>query len=172
MSDSFTVKIFLYDIEPAIWRRINVPGEITMAKFHTIIQQAMGWEDRQAHEFLHGKGKKLDQIIAAADHDHAGAPYHQDETKIKLADFVGRKRLPLRLLYRYDFAEDWIHEIVVEAKEPTDSNKPTLIDGERACPPEDSGGPWEYKSCLAGESDWLDPRYDPEVFDPNKVKLK
>ena len=170
-SEHYTIKVFLYDIEPQIWRRFSIPAESHFGQLHKAIQKAMGWLDLQQHEFLHGKGKKLDQLIGSSDSDHAGAPFFQDETKVVLDDFVGRKRLPLRILYRYDLTEEWIHEIVVEAKEENTSTKPLMLEGERACPLEDSGGTWEYKACLAGESEWMEDDFDPEAFDPSKVKF-
>jgi len=170
-TEHFILNIFLYDIEPKIWRKFSVPADYTFEQVHQSIQKAMGWLDLQQHEFLHGKGKKLDQLIGSDDNDHANSPFFQNEKKVVLSDFIGRKKLPLRILYRYDLTEDWIHEIVIESKEVEESNKPIFIDGARACPIEDSGGPWEYKSCLEGESQWMEDDYDPEVFDPKKVKF-
>ena len=170
-SEHFTVHLFLYDIEPKIWRRISVPSTFTFAQFHQVIQKSMGWLNLQEHEFLHGKGKKKDQLIGASDNEHADSTFFQNEESITLAEFVGRKKLPLRLLYRYDLMEEWIHEIVIEAKDANPSATPLLLEGERACPPEDSGGAWEYKACLAGEAQWMEDDYDPEYFDPSSVKL-
>jgi len=169
--DHYTLKIFLYEIEPLIWRKVSVPASYTFKQLHQAIQKSMGWLDLQQHEFLHGKGKKLDQLIGSADSDHASSSFFQDEADVTLSAFIGRKKLPLRILYRYDLAEDWIHEITFEEKTANDSEKPIIIGGERACPIEDSGGPWEYKACLAGEAQWMENDYDPEAFDPSKIKF-
>ena len=169
--EHYTVKIFLYDIEPQIWRQFSIPAQFNFEQLHKAIQKAMGWLDLQEHEFLHGKGKKLDQLIGSSDSDHAGAPFFQDEKEVILADFIGRKKLPLRILYRYDLVEEWIHELVIEAKSEQSSDKPLMLGGERACPLEDSGGPFEYKACLEGDSQWMENDYDPEAFDPEKVKF-
>jgi len=171
-TEHFTIKIFLYHIEPIIWRRFSIPCNTTFEQLHQVIQKSMGWLDLQDHEFLHGKGKKLDQIIGAESNDHAASPFFQNEKDIILSKFVGRKKLPLRILYRYDFAEEWVHEIVIEAKTENNSDQPILLEGERACPIEDSGGPWEYKACLEGESSWMDDSFDPDAFDFTKVKFK
>lgn len=167
----YTAKIFLYEIEPLIWRRVSFPADSTFEELHDIIQKAMGWGCEQGHEFLHGKGKKLDQIIGSLDNDHAKSSFFQNEQEVKVLDFMGRRRFPLRILYRYDFYEEWIHEIVIESKFETSSNSAVLLEGERACPPENSGGAKEYSACLAGESEWFDPEYDPELFDVSKVSL-
>ncbi|MEA5569218.1 MULTISPECIES: IS1096 element passenger TnpR family protein [unclassified Anabaena] len=42
--------------------------------------------------------------------------------------------------------DNWQHQIRVEAILTPESNcfYPVCIDGKRACPPEDCGGPWEF----------------------------
>jgi len=168
----YTVKILIYGIEPLISRTFSISGNVTFQTFHTVIQEAMGWEDKHDHEFRHGKGKQLNDVIADAGHEHAGQDYFKNEAEVTLDTFVGRKKIPLRFLYRYDFFEDWVHEITIVKKEETDqSSPPEMICGERACPPEDSGGTHEYMACLSGESDWLDIDYDPEAFDLSKIKF-
>ena len=168
--NSYIVKIFLYEVEPLIWRRVSVPETETFADLHRIIQKAMGWHDEQAHQFRYGKGKSLTNVIADTQEQVAPGDHFQDEKDITVADFVGRRRLPIRLMYRYDFFDDWTHELVIEEKQ---ENQETLemIGGERACPPEDCGGPFGYKECIEGFAEWLDDDYDPEVFDVRAVKL-
>ncbi|NNC88201.1 MAG: plasmid pRiA4b ORF-3 family protein [Akkermansiaceae bacterium] len=166
----YVIKVFLYGIEPVIWRRFSIPVGATFAGLHTAIQQGMGWKDEQLHEFRHGKGKRLMSVIGP---DHEEVPKgdsFEDEEKFTLKEFVGRRRLPLRLLYRYDFHADWVHEIAIE--ETSDAGKgdrPILLGGERACPPEDTGGPEGYMAALQGDLEWLDDDYDPAKFDPKKV---
>ena len=45
------VHVVLEDITPQIWRRVIVPLNITLAKFHLILQAANGWTDSYLHEF-------------------------------------------------------------------------------------------------------------------------
>lgn len=56
------------------------------------------------------------------------------------------------------------------------------IDGKRACPPDDCGGVWGYEHLLKVINDpeheeheempeWLGGKFDPEYFNPLKVKL-
>ncbi len=169
----FVVRVFLYGIEPEIWRRFSVPGDLNFAEFHEVIQQAMGWQDTAMHEFRHGKGKRLVDVIGPKEMLDQGVPgefRHEDE--ITVAEFVGRRMLPYRFLYRYDFRVDWIHEVAIEKREEDSTGKPEMLDGARACPPEDCGGVFEYKQCIAGELHWLHDTYDPEKFDPKKVKFR
>ena len=167
--DSFTIKIFLYEVEPLIWRRFTVPSTATFADFHHIIQKAMGWNDEQDHQFRWGKGKRLTNVIGNTEEQVSPQDDFQKESEITLGEFVGRRKMPLRMMYRYDFFDDWTHEIVIE--ERSDSESPEMLDGERACPPEDCGGSFGYKECMEGFAEWMDDDYDPEIFDHQAIKL-
>jgi len=46
----YQFKITLLDIEPAIWRRIQVP-DCTLTDLHEYIQAAFGWENYHLHQF-------------------------------------------------------------------------------------------------------------------------
>ena len=172
-TDRYTLKVLMYGIEPAIWRRFSIRATATFAELHRAIQDAMGWQDKHLHEFRHGKGKRLENVIADDDPDVVKGDNFQEESTVTLASMVGRRSVPLRLLYRYDFTEDWIHEITIEEKSTGEkSKKPLLLEGERACPPEDCGGPELFMDTLAGELEFLDERYDPAKFKPKQVKFR
>ena len=57
------------------------------------------------------------------------------------------------------------------------------VDGKRACPPEDCGGPWGYGELLEIIADpkhpeheermeWMGGEFDPEAFDPDAVNAE
>lgn len=167
----YTVKVFLYEIEPLIWRRFTIAGTSTFAALHSALQKAMGWEDKEIHEFRYGKGKNLTDVIATPDPEIVVEGKFTDEGDLTLDDFMKHRRAPTRLLYRYDFIEDWVHEVVIESKADGKAGKPTLLEGERACPPEDCGGAWGYRNALEGEVEWMDDDYDPEKFDASAIKF-
>lgn len=168
----YKVKIHLYGIEPEIWRSFTVPADYSMAQFHHVIQQAMGWENQYDHEFRYGKGKNLRDIIAPPHPErYKGADSFTDEAGITIAQFVGRSKLPKRFLYLYDYADEWIHEIAIEELLESDDTEPKMIDGARACPPEACGGTHEYLSICAGECDWFDEEWDAEAFDISKISF-
>jgi len=172
-TDRFTIKVLLYSIEPLIWRRFSIRTTATFRDFHRALQDAMGWDDKHLHEFRHGKGKRLKGVIAPDDPDVVKGDDFREESTVTLAGFIGRRTLPIRLLYRYDFAEDWVHELTIEEKSSGEkSAKPILLEGKRACPPEDCGGPELFMDTLAGELEFLDDRYDPAKFDPKKTKFR
>ena len=168
---SYIIKIFLYEVEPMIWRRFCVPGNVSFAELHQIIQKVMGWNDEQAHQFRHGKGRHLKEVISNTKEQVGLGDNLTDENAITLAEFVGRRKLPVRMMYRYDFFDEWTHEVVIEEKRE-DDNGLQLLDGERACPPEDCGGPFGYKECMEGLAEWMDDDYDPEDFNVKSVSLK
>lgn len=47
--------ITLEDIHPAIWRRVEVPTELSLKSLHDVIQAAFGWEDRHLWHFEVGE---------------------------------------------------------------------------------------------------------------------
>lgn len=169
MSDRFVLKVHIYQITPEIWRRVAVPVDATFERLHEIIQAAMGWENKHPHEFRHGKGKRLVDVIGPVGLEEITPGEFQDEKKVTLKQFVGRRHLPLRILYRYDFAEDWIHEVAFEERD--EGGQAEVLDGERACPPEDFGGAFQYMQAQAGDIAWDHPGYDPEAFDVGTVDL-
>jgi hypothetical protein len=86
-----------------------------------------------------------------------------------------------RWFYEYDFGDGWRHEIVFEGYSPIAKKVkyPLCVEGERACPPEDIGGPWGYAEFLEAIADpdherhdefmdWRGP-FDPEEFDVKKA---
>jgi hypothetical protein len=162
------VKVFLYGIQPTIWRRLRVPLEIDFATLHDHLQDAMGWNNKRPHEFRHGKGKRLVDVIGPVGLADQTPGEFRDELSLTIAAYLGRKALPMRMLYRYDFADEWIHEVVFEQRVIA-TGGPALLEGARACPPEDFGGSFAYMQALHGDLEWDDRKYDPEAFNPATV---
>ncbi len=86
--------------------------------------------------------------------------------------------------YDYDFGDGWEHELTLEAILPRQPGKkyPLCVGGARACPPEDCGGVGGYEDLVTviqtpkprgvrEHSHWLGGRFDPEKFDPKRVKF-
>ena len=120
-----------------IWRRIKIRSDSTIADLHYIIQIVMGWTDSHLHRFvIHGQDYGIAQI--------GGISFSDDPRKVKLSSFDWRAKE--RFLYEYDFGDSWQHQIRVEAILAPKSNcfYPVCISGQRACPPEDCGGAWEF----------------------------
>lgn len=169
--------VVLRHVEPKVWRRILVPGGYSFWDLHVAIQDAMGWEDRHLHQFrLKDPGGGNEVIVGIPDASF-GDPVTLPDRLITVADYFSDKPVE----YLYDYGDDWFHEVVLEVfREDLFSRHPLCIAGERACPPEDCGGPSGYEELLAALSDpddpehaeileWLDETFDPESFDPQSV---
>jgi len=173
----YQIKISLKDIRPPIWRRILVKENVSLYKLHLIIQAVMGWENCHLHEFELGSRR-----FGALEYNQFGYDCFDsvlNEKKFTLAKLVDNEKT--RILYTYDFGDDWRHELFVERIGPAepDAKYPVCIKGKRACPPEDCGGPWGYANLLEAISNPDNPEYDeliewagdfePELFDINQI---
>ena len=135
--DIYQLKVVLQDISPMIWRRLLVCGDTTIADLHYIIQIVIGWSDYHLHQFrIHGKRYGICRI--------GGILFSNDPHTVRLKDLG--LRINERFYYEYDFTDDWQHLIRVEATLAPEPHRhyPVCIDGRRACPPEDCGGPWRF----------------------------
>lgn len=171
---SYQLEISLASTQPLIWRRIEVPGRMTLADLHHIIQVAMGWKNRHLHQFRSGRKTYGPQL---AD-DYTGTPV-LDESRFHLGDL--EHEFLQGLVYTYDFGDNWEHVILLEKALPPSVSRgyPQVIDGERACPPEDIGGVFEFEAYLdylnGSKEQHLVERfgemvpYDPEHFDAGIV---
>ncbi len=160
------LKIILVDSEPAIWRRLLMPGSMTLHDLHETIQAAMGWDGGHDHAF------ELDGT-AYGDPD-AGEDF-VDSSTITLDRIV--KSGTTEFSYTYDFGDNWEHAIVVGKSRPAVAGQlyPACVDGAGACPPEDCGGMPGYEELLAilanakhpDHREWKDRMgndFDPEAF--------
>jgi hypothetical protein len=70
--------------------------------------------------------------------------------------------------------------VTVEARDEPEANVryPKVLDGARACPPEDCGGSYGYEQLLRSLADPGDPEHDervewaPEGFDPEALDIQ
>ena len=138
---SYVLQVQLQDIRPAIWRRIHVADTTTLMQLHTIVQAAMGWEDRHAWAFdIAGQCFGLPDADWADDPTLAARRYTVDQL------LQGK---PLRMRYYYDFNDRWEHRIklheCVLVDSATAAQLPQCVAGRHACPPEDCGGVAGYQ---------------------------
>lgn len=175
-ADIYQIKVTLRHSKPPIWRRIQVPGDINLAKLHRILQVVMGWEDYHLHQFIVG-GTYFGQ--PHPDYEDFGLEM-RDEKRVKLQQIVPGEKL--KFVYEYDFGDNWQHDLRVEKVLPPEPGVryPRCLKGKRACPPEDVGGVWGYDSFLEAIQDpdhpehdimleWIGGEFDPEVFDLDEI---
>jgi len=174
--DVFELRVTLREIAPAIWRRLRVPAEVPLNLLHEVLQIAFGWTNSHLHDFeiggaRFGMADVEDEMLCV---DECASP-------------VGAVApLGATFVYRYDFGDDWEHEVVVERIDESrrgDSLAIVCLDGARACPPEDCGGTSGYDRLLEILADpqdeeyremktWVGRRFDSERFDVHAVNKK
>ena len=171
--------IKLLDSQPEIWRDVAVPDHYTFHDLHEVIQKAMGWSDLHLHEFvLRYKGREW--LISEFSEDVLEDFDILDERDTRVGDWLGSR--VKRVLYIYDFGDEWVHSVEYVSRLNDDSPKPILLGGFGACPPEDVGGMMEYLRLLEALKDERDEYhnlaleilgedFDPEYFDPSSVRF-
>jgi hypothetical protein len=161
------LRISLQDIDPVVWRRLLVPGNVRLSKLHEVFQAAMGWTNSHLHSFRIG-----DALYGIQFDD-----YPEEELDEKSITVVAALRDQRRFLYEYDFGDSWDHQVVVEAmtKARLGLKFAVCVDGQNACPPEDCGGAGGYSMMLEALADpsheehdefltWVGGSFDPTAF--------
>jgi len=49
---AYQLRVYLRQISPMIWRRLQVRSDSTIADLHYTLQIAMGWDDFHLHQFI------------------------------------------------------------------------------------------------------------------------
>jgi hypothetical protein len=128
------VKVALYGAKPPVWRRLELPSDIGLDLVHEALQTAFGWFDCHYHQFETVCGEFGDP----AQNDDASE--RDDESAVALAQVAGAVKD--KVVYVYDFGDDWRHDLVVEAITAAEPGVryPRCTGGKGAPPEEDSGG--------------------------------
>lgn len=182
----YQFKITLMDIQPEIWRIIQVPDHYSFWDLHVAMQDAMGWLDCHLHEFNFAGDSALISIGMPDEESNESNTLLGWEVNIK----THFEKVGTIARYSYDFGDGWEHQILLEAILALDNtiHYPACVAGERACPPEDCGGVPGFEELLAtlkhGKASekkelnqWLKDHaknyypYLPEEFDPQAVKF-
>ena len=183
VSGILVFEVTLLDVEPPVWRAIQVTGDYSFWDLHVAIQDAMAWLDTHLHEF--------EVIVPATQHIvRIGVP--DEESLDQQPTLPGWDRQISAYFqtdnadanYAYDFGDGWMHRVTLKEIVDADPSAtyPRCVAGGRACPPEDCGGPWGYKRLLDAilnpnheEHDsmleWVGGSFDPEMFDPLAVSF-
>ena len=97
------LKVTLLGIRPPVWRRIQVPSDVTLARLHDILQMTMGWHDSHLHQFRVGETTYGDPGILE------DLDVRNERTARLNQVALGEKH---KLYYEYDFGDGWEHEII------------------------------------------------------------
>lgn len=170
----YRLKITLQDLSPEVWRRVELPADLTLARLHRVIQIAFGWSDAHLHQFEGAPGGRRRR--------GPSTPRPRLKDGWLLCEVAPRERS--EFWYVYDFGDGWEHHVLVEAESPPESGVvyPRCLAGERACPPEDCGGIPGYADILdairhpdrpdaAELLEWVGEDFDPEAFDLDATNL-
>jgi hypothetical protein len=173
-STVFQIKMTLKGIDPPVWRRVHTP-DCTLEELHAIIQVTMGWEFEHLYRFTIGG-------VAYADLEMTSDEEVEDACATRLSAVLPIENRRPRFSYEYDFGDEWIHQLIVEERflPKADVKYPTCVGGQRACPPEDCGGPWAYSDFVEAICnpdhrrheellEWVGGEFDPEQFDQEAV---
>ncbi|BDU74498.1 plasmid pRiA4b ORF-3 family protein [Mesoterricola silvestris] len=149
--DAFQLKILLADTRPPVWRRLQVPASLSLARLHRAIQAAFGWEDDHGHVFR----------IRGGEYGRSGSEDAFDlrGERVSLAGLGVEAGDAFH--YEYDFEDAWSHLVTVEARLLLEAplGGPICLGGRRACPPEGSGGPFAFQASLAAAQDPSHPEH-------------
>lgn len=155
------VRLDLHGAKPPVWRRLELPGNLTLPRVHDVIQAGMGWTDSHLHRFRTSRDHRSPHFVTTFDLDEGEDGVLEGDVRLdQLVSAEGDA-----IWYEYDFGDGWDHVLTVE--EVMDERPPTVrcLAGRMACPPEDCGGIGGYDELAA----WVRSGYDeallPEVFD-------
>ncbi|MCP5244686.1 MAG: plasmid pRiA4b ORF-3 family protein [Burkholderiales bacterium] len=169
----YQLKITLKSLRPPIWRRFLIASDTKLDEVHHTLQIVMGWTNSHLHEFEKN-------AVRYGELDEGFASESQDERKFRLEKLLKHEKE--KLIYTYDFGDNWEHEVLLEKIIPFEHGLvlPVCIKGKRACPPEDIGGVWGYAAFLEAVLDsdhpeheemldWVGEDFDSEHFDLDEV---
>jgi len=146
--------------KPPVWRRVVVPGHFTFNDFHRVIQAAFSWNDEHLYQFGYAPYDMGLCISVPMDDDDEWSRPTYDSRILTVEKFFRFFSIKKKLCYIYDFGEDWIHDVTLEAETEGDSLCATCIDGKSNWSEDATLGYWDE------EDDFEDgcPRPTPEGF--------
>lgn len=176
-------KITLLEIEPPIWRRIQVPANYTFWDLHVAIQDAMGWQNEHLHDFRIPQPDGSSLYIGIPDEDSPMLHNELAGWEVKVRRYLAHPGD--EVLYVYDFGDMWKHSVVLGGILPAEPGQtyPRCLEGACACPPEDCGGSYGYERLLKAIANPKHERrqellrrvggsFDPEAFLPQNVTFQ
>ncbi len=150
----FRVRLDLHGASPPVWRRLELPGDLTLPRLHDVIQVAMGWTDSHLHRFRMGRDHRSPYFVTAFDLEEGDDGTLEDD--VRLDQLVAAKGD--ELWYDYDFGDGWDHRLQVEEVLDAPPAQARCTAGRMACPPEDCGGLGGYQEMAV----WVRSGYDDE----------
>ena len=186
--DVLQVKIECLNTPYPAWRRVLLPGGISLDDFVHALIAAMGWDDEHKSSITIGKTLYLASgfgIFSSADILHIN-PNERDAWQYIAIDELKKSK---KITMLYDYGDSWEHKITIEKILSEASVQKdalfTCLDGAGACPPEDCGGSdGIYRIVYLMENsdknedaydklmDWLGERFDKDKFSKDEVNRR
>jgi hypothetical protein len=157
----FRVRLDLHGAKPPVWRRLELPGNLTLPQVHDMIQAAMGWTNSHLHRFRTGRDHRSPHFLTAFDIDEGEEGVLEDD--VRLDQLVRAKGD--ELWYEYDFGDGWDHVLKVEEVLEQPPAAVRCLNGRMACPPEDCGGIGGYEELAAWVRSGYDDAHLPDGFE-------
>ena len=170
------IRISLKNVKPIVWRKLEVPSNITLSYLAEVLIYVMGWEGYHLHQFR--KNGVYYKEVTDEDTFWLGGERLNDEAEYTLGQVLTKKGD--KMTFDYDFGDGWEHQVALSDITPyADGEAPALhlLAGKNACPPEDCGGVWGYEALCnnyyTGKKDrdfpkehyaLVDKHFNPEYF--------
>jgi Plasmid pRiA4b ORF-3-like protein len=172
------LQIQLDDLEPVIWRRVEVPLTSSLKGLHEVIQAVMLFEDYHLFQF-----DIADKRYGIPDPEWDHMREVLDAKNTKLGAVIDRGVSTFS--YTYDFGDNWQHTVTIEATGDADLavEYPRFIDGAMRAPPEDVGGIPGFEMFMDAMADpshdehrnlvrWYGGKFDPKEIDLKAIKQR
>lgn len=186
----YTLRITMKNISPAIWRKVEVPSNISLRHLSELIMAVMGWSGYHMNQFRKGIDTYYEPSYQRDGdmEDFSDVRIrHFNQEEVSIGEVLHEKGRSFT--FEYDFGDSWEHEVLLSSVADYADGEPRkirFISGKRACPPEDCGGLWGYdelcrivRKKVSGKRltrdererlEWYSGDYD-DCFDPEHLDL-
>ncbi|WP_228567034.1 plasmid pRiA4b ORF-3 family protein [Nocardia sp. SYP-A9097] len=142
---TFRLHASIVGTEPPLFRWLEVSSELFLNDLHEVIGASFGWVDRASHEFRCGPAfddPTMERYICpeAVEDGDTAVP----EEQVRLDELITTPGDTL--FYLYDFADLWVHHMVLDEIKPRTAKMPRArcAGGMRDCPVDVYGGVAKY----------------------------
>ncbi|GGJ87162.1 hypothetical protein GCM10007063_07090 [Lentibacillus kapialis] len=143
----YEFKVSLKHVGVPVWRKIQIDGHATFYDLHRVLQVAFEWFDYHLHSFFVNRtnGERVEQMEITSEDtgddafvDLLGDRITRQEKDEVVGDWL--KEPYDKVMYVYDFGDDWHHEIVFNKKLKPEKgvSYPRCISAKNLPPEEDS----------------------------------
>lgn len=173
------LSVEIVDLNFRIWRELEVLLSAPLHELHETLQVAFGWTNSHLYAFELDGRTYMAPYVEQEDLDDPTL----DASAVTLQELGLTKGS--RLVYEYDLGDSWRHQIDVVGDDVALPwlFYPRCVGGQRAAPPEDSGGTTGFEDLLAALADptdeehessriWVGDDYDPLRFDQDAINVR